>query len=754
MPNRREQLISALEHALPWVILAILLLYTYAKFFKHPYLGYKTDSQGVIFEIYKNGGTTPLEPGDRIIQIGPDRWDALKADIWKPLYGDLQTGQIVQLVVDRGGQQITVLRESPGPNPGEIQDLVFNEGWLTYFFWLFGTLTLYNLRPKNALWGLMIAFNYLTALWIVAGSGNSYYHLWGAGVLFRASIWLCVPVYLQLHWVFPKSFKKLPAWVAWGGYGMAAWLAVFEFFQIIPKGGYLFGFLLGVGGSLALLIAHGILQAEARRDLRLLVFSGLLALLPAITFGLISAFMSMPVTASGAILGLPLIPLAYFFAAYRRQLGNVEIRVNRILSIVIFLVLLITGLAIISTLIDQFVFPSVPFLTDMSIVFVAALAAIWGLPIFQSWVEHSLLGIPRVTGQLRDVFSTRITASSSLVSLSNLLQAEILPALLVGQFVFLKTDRGLAERLIVKNVSDEQIPDNESIHQFVEISGKYLPPYPAAQTQPYSWVRLAMPLKIEDEMIGLWLFGRRDPDDYYSQTEVQTLRALADQSAIALSNILQTGRLKMLYQADVNRYESERLRLALDLHDSVLNQLALLSMKLPDNSFTMDFQASYDQVTSRLREIVGDLRPPMLNYGLKPAIEELGEILKESSNHQVDVLVKIEESVDGNEYPANIDQHIFRIIQEASQNVLKHAQARNLWIIGRLLPNEISLTLEDNGKGFEMAENINLDSLLVKKHFGLAGMVERAELIDADVKIASTPGRGTRIHITWQDKRI
>jgi signal transduction histidine kinase len=229
-----------------------------------------------------------------------------------------------------------------------------------------------------------------------------------------------------------------------------------------------------------------------------------------------------------------------------------------------------------------------------------------------------------------------------------------------------------------------------------------------------------------------------------------TFKALANQTAIALSNILQAERLRALYQADIDRYEQERLGLALDLHDSILNQLAVLMMNVDDASLTPQFQEAYDGLTQRLREIVSDLRPPMLSYGLKPALEGLADRLMEHSGDTVQVQAEIQTGKDECRYDPKLELHLFRIIQEASENALQHAQARHIRISGRLDPDQIELGLSDDGTGFEISNGLDLDTLLANKHFGLAGMIERAAIIGAEVQIDSGPGHGTTIRLSWK----
>jgi signal transduction histidine kinase len=278
-------------------------------------------------------------------------------------------------------------------------------------------------------------------------------------------------------------------------------------------------------------------------------------------------------------------------------------------------------------------------------------------------------------------------------------------------------------------------------------AGKYRTPETSVSTEPSAWVRLALELKIDDELVGLWLFGRRDPDDFYSQGEIPLLQSLANQTAIALSNIIQTQRVLDMYQLDISRHEQERMKLAMDLHDSILNQMATLILSLDFKTITPTFQAAYDELVTRLREIVSDLRPAMLNYGLKAALDELAESLMERDKDGLRVCLDLQSGEI--RYPAPVEQHLYRIIQEASENAIRHGKANEINITGVLEPSAINLTITDNGHGFDTGQGFELAGLLANKHFGLAGMLERARLIGGDVKIDSSLTAGTRISIRW-----
>ena len=745
-----NKLLWLIEHGLPLIILAILIIFTAAKFLAHPYQGFRMDSNGVVARLYvlQAPHQPALKLGDKIIQIGNTTWAVFQNDLWKSFFPEIRPGNQVSLLVKRGDQQITIPWHVPGPNQNEIIDLLFNEGWLGFIFWAAGTIAVLILRPKDQLWRLMIAFNYLTAIWITLGSGLSFYHIWGAAIFFHMFIWVSVPVYLRLHWLYPQPFKKLPNSVTVGIYVIAIGFAIAELFQLFPKTFYLVGFLMSVGGSGLLLVAHAILQPKTRRDLLIVAF---LAFMPAMLLGFISAFGMLSLLSGATIISLALLPFTYLYACYRRQLGKSELRVNQLIVVYLFILLLGIVLVPLTTLANTLmVWNEADKFIEVAVVFFTALVSILVFPRFKTFVEQRLLGIRLPPAQLIETYSARITTSPSFDNLQNLLKDEVLPSLLVREFVFLQfTDNTSSKVFLDTGLTEEQYPQDAELPELIRTAGEYRPLALLEGHQPCPWARLALPLKMEDKLTGLWLFGRRDPDDVYSQSEIPILQSLAHQTAIAQSNILQTERLETLSLANINRHEEERLRLAHDLHDSVLNQMAVLLMNLGDITIPMTFQKNYGELSQRLRSIVSDLRPPMLNYGLKPAFDELAESLMERHTN-TNIVVDIQ--TEGTRYPVSMEQHLYRIAQQACENSLRHGQAAEVVIAGRLDPEEIRLEIKDNGVGFDLKAGLNLDGFLANKHFGLAGMLERGRIIGADVNIESALNQGTRIQLGWVSK--
>jgi signal transduction histidine kinase len=720
-------------------VLLILVLYTYGILLKAPYSGfYFGTSDGRITDIYDTRQEPSLQSGDILIRIGDVSWADYRRDGRVSFFKNNEAGDIVNIVVIRNGAELTIPWKFPGFSEDQFNKRFFNIWGLAYIFWFFGSLGQLLIRPKDARWWLFIFANYLTALWLIFGSLSSW-HIWESSILLRVTTWLLLPVYLHLHWVFPRPFKELPK-MAWGlFYAVCLIFAIAEVAQFLSRNSYTLAFLVALIGSIALEITHFIKQGSQRRDVLLLILSIFIAFVPSIGLGVLAMIGAIPFLGPVALFSLPFMPLAYFYVIYRRQLGGLEVRINRFISLYGFMILFGTILSMLAvSLANMDLKPEAWIFLNAVLLLITAVIGITAFPAFQAFVEKRFLGIKVPYQNLQEIYSNRITSSTSLSCLLQILGDEVFPSLLVRQYAFMQASNGNLKVLLAKNVNIEELPNEAGMDELTS---------PAGTSPANGWIRLVLPLKVGDRFIGFWLLGQRDPDDHYPQVEIPILQSLANQTAIALSNILHAEQLRRMYQSDIERNEKERMRLALELHDSILNELAVLRTSLSEASLPPQFQISYEEVTSRLREIVRDLRPPMLMYGLAPAINELADNLMERSGDRVSIKVEIQTGEE--RLPQNMEQHLFRIVQEACENSLRHAQPKNITIRGVLTSQKMDLTLEDDGKGFE--PQLDLGNLIANNHFGLAGMLERALLIGAEIDIRSSQNTGTNINIRWSN---
>ncbi len=731
--------------------LSLLLAFVYAILFEVPYSGFDFNpSDGRILNIVDDGENPPmtLQTNDVIKQIGPVTWDAYFENRRQPFFQNTSAGDVIEITVERDGEPQTSHWVIPVFNWADFWGRFFNIWWLALVFWFFGMVVQTFMRPRDTRWRLMVTANYLTAFWLVTGSLSGH-QIWGSSVLLHALTWLLLPTYLHLHWIFPRPLKHISTrfWPVF--YLASSVITLGELFQLLPRMLYAFGFLFMLAGSVVLLVIHFVRQPTERTSIRLLGFAVFTAISPSIILGLAAASGAIPNAAPLALIALPIMPGAYFYIVYRRQLGGMELRVNKLITLYTFLILASVIFLLPLPLLMSLELP--PETLRFLIALVGASAAFISAmvyPAYQIFFEKRFLGIKLPYQNLQETYAARIVASTSLGNLADLLKNVVLPSLLIRQFAFLQIEKHSAKAVLVVGVDRGQALNAYDLSFLLASAGKYRPANSVDSNQPYPWVRLILSLQVDDKIIGFWLLGRRDPDDIYSQTELPVLQALANQTAIALSNILQTVRLRNMYQANVNRYEEERKRLALDLHDSILNQMAVLMMNLDTPEPSPRFQKAYDGLTRHLREIVSDLRPPMLSYGLKSAIEELADNLMERYHDAVSIDVDLQpEKI---RYPQQVELHIFRMVQEACENALRHAQANQISISGELSDRGIILSLKDDGVGFDTSKALDLDALIAEKHFGLAGIIERAMLIEAEAQFETSPGNGTSLQIIWK----
>lgn len=744
--------LPVLEKLVPWLTLGLLIALTYTFFFRVPYAGFN-HSNGRVFAVHTTASPgNRILAGDRLLQVGDVKWSDFAGNLRQRLFEGVRPGQVIQIRVQRDGQEININWLFPGPTRSEVTERLTSGWYLAYLFWLAGFITVHFLRPKGALWRLLAGFNFLTAVWLAAGSGPSHWHAWESAAILRTAIWLCLPIYLHLHWMFPKPLASLPKVVPLLGYLSGLILAAAQWFQLIPRSAYYYGFILTVGGSLALLLAHVILKPEHRRDIRLVGSMTVVGLLPTLTLAVLQILTPFPpVAATGAILALPLIPAAYLYSAFRQRTGALELRVNRALSLYLFVILLGTAVLILITVTNRWLqLSGAAILLGTATAVLGALAAISLFSRFERVIERRLLGIPLPPTRLTETYSDRITTSLDPKNLVELLRGDILPSLLVRQsaLIWLEEDQSCIP-LYFNGVGESRLPDVGDVPELVKECGQYrMPPTSTQDQDPFEWIRLILPMRVGEKLVGLWLLGRRDPDDWYSQRDILVLQSIANQTAIALVNIAQAERLHGLYRASIERQELERARLARGIHDAVLNQLAVLATHADNPEATQDFDESYQKIVTYLREVVHDLRPAMLAYGLCSALEELADELAERADGSPDIQFDVRKSAA--RYDPQVEQHLFRIVQQACENAIKHARAEAIRIEGHVEQTQLSIRVIDDGAGFA-GNSLTLDQLLMQGHYGLVGMHERAALIGAELKIASAPGAGTRVIVDWKD---
>ncbi|HYF63375.1 MAG TPA: sensor histidine kinase, partial [Herpetosiphonaceae bacterium] len=191
----------------------------------------------------------------------------------------------------------------------------------------------------------------------------------------------------------------------------------------------------------------------------------------------------------------------------------------------------------------------------------------------------------------------------------------------------------------------------------------------------------------------------------------------------------------------------ERNRLARELHDTLAHRLSSLAVQLETTKayLHVDLEVVEELIETTLASARGGLdetrralqalrASPLEDLGLELALRELAASAAEAARLELDL--RIDELP---ELDPDVEQCVYRVTQEAVANITQHANASRVAVRLTCADDRLRLVVRDDGIGFRP------DQRVIKGHFGLAGIVERAALAGGDLKITSTPGSGATI---------
>jgi signal transduction histidine kinase len=198
--------------------------------------------------------------------------------------------------------------------------------------------------------------------------------------------------------------------------------------------------------------------------------------------------------------------------------------------------------------------------------------------------------------------------------------------------------------------------------------------------------------------------------------------------------------------------EEERNRLARELHDDTIQAVIALRQRvqLAQKSITdqnskqslNELETLSDQTIENLRRLTRALRPIYLeDLGLVTALEML--VRETSQNNQL--AVEFHKSGSERRMAREVELSLYRITQEALNNVVKHSRATHAEVRISFDPSETTVEVNDNGGGFTVPKSPT--EFAPSGHFGLLGVHERADLIGARLEIESSPGKGTHLKV-------
>jgi signal transduction histidine kinase len=270
------------------------------------------------------------------------------------------------------------------------------------------------------------------------------------------------------------------------------------------------------------------------------------------------------------------------------------------------------------------------------------------------------------------------------------------------------------------------------------------------QDSRYVWMQgsltrseLTVPITVKGRTIGV-LDAQSEQLNGFDQIDVEMLQALANQAGIAIENV------RLHEQAKHVAVLEERQRLARDLHDSVTQSLYGINLYAEAAAGHLalgqleqvrqhldDIQKTAQESLNEIRLLIYELRPPILEQeGLVVALQNRLYSVENRAELNANLKSNLKERL-----PLAMEEGLYRIAQEALNNTLKHAHAKNIEV--SILQDSGTLTMEisDDGKGFDP------DIACQEGCLGIFSMQERAAVQDWNFNLESSPSMGTRIRV-------
>jgi signal transduction histidine kinase len=223
-------------------------------------------------------------------------------------------------------------------------------------------------------------------------------------------------------------------------------------------------------------------------------------------------------------------------------------------------------------------------------------------------------------------------------------------------------------------------------------------------------------------------------------TEETRLRAIAE------------AELSAVLRRTVLDQEAERLRIARELHDTLGQSLTLLQLGLDALVQSPEDEDSLRQRVAALKRVAADvgrevgrlaweIRPTAVDdLGLQTAVHSLLERWREGTKIRFDLHIAIEEQ----RLPIDTEMALYRVLQEALTNVVRHSGATKVAVILTGADRQVTMVVEDDGRGFDDGET---DRPPLLRRLGLVGMRERLLMVGGSIEWETSPGQGTTLFV-------
>lgn len=707
-----------------------------------------------------------LKLGDKIVTIDGRSITNLNIPIHQPK----QAGEIEQYVVQRGEQTLTIPLKvgSYLEHPGYLAEIVPMQ-LLSLLVYLLGVVLLFFSAITD------IRARLVAVVWALAGVA-----LAAAGPGYTSCAWFAPNVAMltfamslfpsiAAHLYFPVSSfsNKTRNIILWILLGLSALLVTvycvqqvyfvlnnqiprFTFVETLINTLFYLSWLVNIG----LLIKNRffVKDQEIRRQIGIIFWGTLIGFLPfllfygfpTLIFGRGSLFVLLPSDIS--VFSLVFVPIAYGYVIHQRRLIKIDFIINRALVLVLLiLIILFASLMVLSAF---SIFLNTPSQFAIAGSFLCVLVALPSAALkkrIQIQVDRVLYGgyydYTTVTSDL----STRLAQTMDRPAFIGLLTNELSGKMKIEQSaVLLLIDDNLQMQgndpfsiplsdEVCEILANSRIPvRSQNLWNLVSLEA-------TRRWKSFAWAQLFVPIVHQGTLYGLLILGARSSGDIYSNQDLQIVGTVGQQAALSIANIILVEELRGLTRKLVRSDEEQRKKVARDLHDSVLQNLFFIKQRLtrsdPETAPFVD-----DTITS-LRQTIKAQRPSLLDRGLLLALQDLINDIEALTDHDLVILWhnRLEGDIGLSDEKAT---SIYRIVQEALFNTLKHAQADQAILTVSKEKDILQIQIEDNGIGLA-----NKNPSQTGHQYGMLGMKERATMIGANLDIVSEPGKGTSITV-------
>jgi signal transduction histidine kinase len=436
-----------------------------------------------------------------------------------------------------------------------------------------------------------------------------------------------------------------------------------------------------------------------------------------------------------AIIGLALIPIAAAIAVLRYRLYDINVVISRTLvygALAAFITVVYVGIVVgMGTLIGSGNRPNLV----LSIVATAVVAVAFQpvREVLQRFANHLVYGKRSTPYEVLAEFSSRVAETYS--------GTDVIPRMAR----VLSEGTGAETATVWLRVGEQLVPT--ATHPLgsngltaTAVTGQLLPQLPGSDR--------AVPVRHQGELLGA-LAVRKRPGESLTPIEEKLLDDLAHQAGLVLKNVGLTAELvarledlRASRQRLVAAQDEERRRLERNLHDGAQQHLVAIKVKLSLTEALMgkdiekarstlhQLKADADEALTTLRDLARGIYPPLLaDQGLAAALEA------QARRATLPVTVEAEGI---RRHSQEVEAAVYFCCLEALQNVQKYARATRATVRLGETDDELTLTVEDDGEGF--------DPSTVRRGAGLTNMTDRLDALGGGLVVDSSPGRGTRLH--------